>query len=111
MLRSGNTLLTESMVRLEMERCRSLFDNAEFDVYIGRDVKGKSARADVSIPVQELLSTSSPILYDQAIRNLMEAEGKPRTLYSIRYVKGALVSVELTETEFGSCEFEEKLSE
>ena len=108
---SGKILVTENMVRLEMERCRSLFDGAEGDVHIGREVRGKGVRADVSIPVQELLSPDGPILYDMAMRNLMEAEGKPRTLYSIRYVKGSLVSVELIETEFGSCEFEENLSE
>ena len=112
MLRSGNTLVTENMVRLEMERCRSLFDGLEGDVHVGQaNPHRRDPRILASIPVQELLSPDGPILYDMAMRNLMEAEGIPRTLYSIRYVKGSLVSVELTETEFGSCEFEEKLNE
>jgi hypothetical protein len=108
---SGNTLVTENMVRLEMERCRSLFAGAEGDVHIGREVRGKGVRADVSIPVQELLSPDGPILYDMAMRNLMEAEGKPRIHYSVDFVEGRLVSVEHYETSFGSGVFEVKSSE
>ena len=103
------TLITDDMIKREMERCRALFDGVEGDVAVGQgDSHRRDPRVLTSIPIHELLSPNSPILCDMAIRNLTEAEGKPRTHYSIDFVDGRLVSVEHYETEFGSGIFKEK---
>ena len=99
-------LITGDMIKREMERCRSLFDDVAGDVHVGQENRRhRDPRIIASIPIHELLSKDSPILCDMAIRNLMEAEGKPRIHYSIDFVEGKLVSVEHHETEFGSCVF------
>ena len=100
---NNGVLITDDMVRREMERCRSLFNGADFGVSVGQEnPRSRDPRIIANIPIRDLLSKDSPILYDQAIRNLMEAEGKPRTHYSIDSVAGKLVSTEHYETAFGS---------
>jgi hypothetical protein len=106
------TLITDDMVRREMERCRALFGDVGGAVHIGQENRRhRDPRIIANIPIRELLSQDSPILYDQAIRNLMKAEGKPRIHYSVDFVEGRLVSAEHYETEFGSGVFEAKPSE
>ena len=107
------TLITDGMIKREMERCLALFDGAEGDVAIGQENRRhRDPRIIANIPIREILSKDGPILYGMAIRNLMEAEGKPRIHYSIDFVEGGtLVSVEHHETEFGSGVFEVKSSE
>jgi len=109
---NNGVLITDDMINREMERCRALFDGVEGDVAVGQENRRhRDPRIIANIPIRELLSQDSPILYDQAIRNLMGAEGKPRTHYSIDFVDGRLVSVEHYETEFGSGIFEAESSE
>ena len=99
----------DAMVRREMERCRALFGDVGGAVAIGQENRRhRDPRIIANIPIRELLSPDGPILYDMAIRNLMEAEGKPRIHYSIDFVEGKVVSVEHYETEFGSGIFKEK---
>ena len=109
---SKGALITDDMIKREMERCRSLFDGDDYEVAVHDPKKSRV----VGIPIQALLSTDSkgnvsPILYEMALRNLMEAEGKPRILYSVDLVAGKLVSREHHETAFGSGVFEVKSSE
>ena len=68
-------LITEGMIKSEMERCLALFDGAEGDVAVADPKKGNV----IDIPIQALLSPDSkgnvsPILYDMALRNLKESD-------------------------------------
>ena len=69
------TLITDDMIKREMERCKLLFEGDDYEVAVSDPKKGTV----VGIPIQALLSPDSkgnvsPILYDMALRNLKEAD-------------------------------------